>query len=474
MPEAWRGRWVKPEARTLLGSRPESPRYAPVARADEDPLRTSAPAKSSWLSWKLSLPLACLLAAVALLAAGYRFPTFAPAHHDTPESAREFSAPRAAHAHSPEAPSRREEEALLRALVLKHHASRPPVDGASATRPADASRDETSKGDRALTLDERASRAKTKANADGAADSEASSEPSETTAKTGKAETSAAKETTSRGRRRRRDDVAETGESKTHRRAASKRSSETSRSRHANVEDAKRHSRGHRRGHRRRASSSEPRDDRSSAAKVGDTKRHHHEHHPHEYHHHHARHHHHAASSSKGHGRRASSAKPTWSVDENGVLVTRPATFAALGDATDALDAPDALDARPAPIARLGAEATAAAAARGEATGREVGEAMVADIAAAAERALDDGGSSRRRREDARRETTDAARRVASVAVDPAGEAVRRGAAERTAGKTANVAVAVSVGAILADLEDDASDDELVRRVAALSSLDDE
>ena len=98
---------------------------------------------------------------------------------------------------------------------------------------------------------------------------------------------------------------------------------------------------------------------------------------------------------------------------------------------------------------------------------------MVADIAAAADRALDDGGSSRRRREDARRETTDAARRVASVAVDPAGEAVRRGA-ERTAGKTANVAVAVSAGAILADLEDDARGDELVRRVAALSSLDDE
>ena len=153
-------------------------------------------------------------------------------------------------------------------------------------------------------------------------------------------------------------------------------------------------------------------------------------------------------------------------MDENGVLVTRPATFAALGDASTTTDA---LDARPTPIARLGAEATAAAAARGEATGREVGEAMVADIAAAAERALDDGGSSRRRREDARRETTDAARRVASVAVDPAGEAVRRGA-ERTAGKTANVAVAVSTDAILADLEDDARDDELVRRVAALSS----
>jgi hypothetical protein len=435
MPQAGRGRWVKPEARTLLGSRPESPRYAPVERADEDPVRaTSAPAKASWLSWKLSLPLACLLAAVALLAAGYRFPTFAPAHHDTPGSAREFSAPRAAHAHSPEAPSRREEEALLRALVLKHHASPAPVDGASATRPADASRDETSKGDRALTLDEKASRAKTKANADGAADPEASSEPSKTTAKTGKAEKSAAKETTSRGRRRRRDDVAETGESKTHRRAASKRSSETRRSRHANVEDAKRHRREH----------------------------------PHE-HHHHARHR--VASSSKAHGRRASSAKATWSVDANGVLAMRPATFAALGDATSTTTTTDALDARPKPVARLGAEATAAAAARGEATGREVGEAMVADIAAAADRALDDGGSSRRRGEDARRETADARRRVASVAVDPAGEAVRRGA-ERTTGKAANVAV--SAGAILAGLEDDARDDELVRRVAALSSVDDE
>ena len=451
MPEAGRGRWVKPEARTLLGSRPESPRYAPVARADEDPLRaTSAPAKASWLSWKLSLPLACLLAAVALLAAGYRFPTFAPAHHDTSESAREFSAPRAAHAHSPEAPSRREEEALLRALVLKHHhATRPSVDGASATTPADASRDATSKGDIALTLDEKASRAKTKSNADGAADPEASSEPSKTTAETGKAEKSAAKET---GRRR--DDVAETGESKTNRRAASKRSSETRSSRHANVEDAKRHGRGRGGGgggaRPRDRRPSETRDDRPSAAKVGDTKRHHHEH-PHERHehHHHERHEHH-------HHHHA--AKATWSVDENGVLVMRPATFAALGDASSATDA----------------LATAAAAARGEATGREVGEAMVADIAAAADRALDDGGSSRRRREDARRETTDARRRVASVAVDPAGEAVRRRGADRTAEKAKNENENenenVAAGTILADLEDD----ELARRVAALSSLDDE
>ena len=118
MPESGRGRWKKSESRTLLGSRPESPRNARVARR----LRILSaprprPAKASWLSWRLSLPLACLLAAVALLAAGYRFPTFAPAHHDSSASTRDFSAP-----------SRSAKEELLRALVLKHHPSPSPVD----------------------------------------------------------------------------------------------------------------------------------------------------------------------------------------------------------------------------------------------------------------------------------------------------------------------------------------------------------
>ena len=392
MPESGRGRWKKSESRTLLGSRPESPRNARVARAVEDPLRaTAAPAKASWLSWRLSLPLACLLAAVALLAAGYRFPTFAPAHHDSSASTRDFSAP-----------SRSAKEELLRALVLKHHPSPSPVDGASAARRAKASRDKTS------------------------------------------AETS---ETTFRGRRHHGDDVAETGASKTRRRAASKTSSET------------------------RGTSK-----RSHGANVADAKRHHHERlrdppreHPHERRHErrHERH--------RGHHRAvSSSARATWSVDENGVLSSRPATFASLGDASGREDrrSDRRSDARPELVARLGAEATAAAAARGEATGREVGEAMVADIAAAADRALDDARHARDVEEITRRETMDARRRVASIAVDPAEEVTgRENRAERIAGAAYEIAAAES---ILSNLESDAlDDDDLVRRVAALASFDD-
>ena len=97
---------------------------------------------------------------------------------------------------------------------------------------------------------------------------------------------------------------------------------------------------------------------------------------------------------------------------------------------------------------------------------------MVADIAAAADRALDDARHARDVEEITRRETMDARRRVASIAVDPAEEVTsRENRAERIAGAADEIAAAESVPS---NLEGDAlDDDDLVRRVAALASFDD-
>ena len=97
---------------------------------------------------------------------------------------------------------------------------------------------------------------------------------------------------------------------------------------------------------------------------------------------------------------------------------------------------------------------------------------MVADIAAAADRALDDARHARDVEEITRRETMDARRRVASIAEDPAEEVTgRQNRAERIAGAADEIAAAES---ILSNLESDAlDDDDLVRRVAALASFDD-
>jgi hypothetical protein len=84
-------------------------------------------------------------------------------------------------------------------------------------------------------------------------------------------------------------------------------------------------------------------------------------------------------------------------------------------------------NAHPKPVARLGAEATATLASIGEATGKQVGEALVNDLFDSASNALAmDGESEKQERRDVFSDVLATQKRAESQSVDPAGDLVKK------------------------------------------------
>lgn len=84
-------------------------------------------------------------------------------------------------------------------------------------------------------------------------------------------------------------------------------------------------------------------------------------------------------------------------------------------------------NAHPKPVARLGAEATATLASIGEATGKQVGEALVSDLFDSASNALAmDGESEKQERRDVFSDVLVTQKRAESQSVDPAGDLVKK------------------------------------------------